>query len=101
MDAGAGGTAEGGRQTMTRESKVTGMCRATHTAWCLAFAAAYGVAAAGQAPPATDFSAEVRARFDSWDQDHDGLLSHAETEAAIADSRVTGRSAAALAAIQT
>src|SRR5262249_8952050 len=30
-----------------------------------------------------------------------GLISHSETEAAIADPRVTGRSAAALAAIQT
>jgi hypothetical protein len=48
---------------------------------------------------ASDFAKVVAAEFKKWDRNNDGQIDKAELEAQIADSRVTGKQAAALAAI--
>ena len=61
-----------------------------------------GLATAFSEPQTTsDFAAVVQANFAQWDQNKDGELSKAEVEAQIADAKVTGKQAAALAAIIT
>lgn len=53
------------------------------------------------AAPPSEFASEVQAGFSVWDSNRDGLLTPNEVEWQIADPRVKGRAAAALAAIQT
>lgn len=61
--------------------------------WC-----GWGVS---QEPAGGGFVEELTRGFDQWDADRDGKLSHVEIERQIADPKVQGRSAAALAAMQT
>ncbi len=50
--------------------------------------------------PRTDFVATVSAQFSGWDADHDGVLSVAEIDAAVADPALHGAPAAAIAALK-
>lgn len=66
--------------------------------WPLVFILSLGAALAAEEKPA--FLDLVTARFERWDRDHDGVLTPAELDAAVADPVNQGDDAAALAALK-
>ena len=68
----------------------------------IATASLAGVASArgGIAPPQTPFVAALSAAFDRFDADHDGTITVAEIDRAVADAAVTGDAAAAAASMK-
>ena len=52
-------------------------------------------------PQATEmFATALNSSFAAWDSDHDGTLAESEIDAALADSKITGNAAAALAVVK-
>lgn len=72
------------------------ICVASLFTWMIAASLLYC-----QSQATSEFAAEVRSGFARWDQDKDGQLTKLEVDAQIADARITGKQAAALAAIAT